>query len=422
MGGKRALRLVAVGEHGRLRSGVGADVGNRALELADIGLGRTSGHRQVVRALVIGDAGRRSGLLADAVAILAGRGHGDARELHVAAGIVLRRCDFIAVGAVGLHLEQLEGELVVRGELATIELLDRLRGKAALGRLVRIGKRRRSFADAAVLVHDGAVELSGIIGRNGSGHRHIVLAGVVGNARLGAGLLAHEVTVRAGGGHGHVGECHVAVAVVGGRRDRLAGRAVRPDLSELEGELAGLEATALELLGRTDLEGTLRLHGIGVGDDRHSLTIGPDRARHRAARLVACGDVELGNGVAQARLQVPPVLGLAGRELKLLALARGVPIDAELELPARIALGRALNLLGEGKRAVVRLNGLRLVGEHGQRGLAVVGYVRAQGAVVVSGHLHRHVDGLAVVHHAGIGARNLLADCVFIHALIAIGD
>ena len=421
MGGKRALRLVAVGEHGRLRSGVGADVGNRALELADIGLGRTSGHRQVVRALVIGDAGRRSGLLADAVAILAGRGHGDARELHVAAGIVLRRCDFIAVGAVGLHLEQLEGELVVRGELATIELLDRLRGKAALGRLVRIGKRRRSFADAAVLVHDGAVELSGIIGRNGSGHRHIVLAGVVGNARLGAGLLAHEVTVRAGGGHGHVGECHVAVAVIGGRRDRLAGRTVRPDLIELEGELASLEATALERLLSAHGKAALGLHGVGVGDALLGLPVGRDRARHRAARLIARGDVELGDGVAKTGVEVLPGLGLAGRELKLLALARGVPVDAELEAFAGIALGRALDLLGEGERAVAGFNSLGLVGKHGQRGLAVVDYVRAQGAVVGSGYLHRHANGFAIVRHAGIGARNL-ANGVAIRARLVVGD
>ena len=146
-----------------------------------------------------------------------------------------------------------------------------------------------------------------------------------------------------------------------------------------------------------------------------------DRARHRAARLVARGDVELGDGVAQARFQARPGLGFAGREGELLALSRGVPVDAELEALAGIALGRALDLLGEGERAVVRLNGLRLVGEHGQRGLAVVGYVRAQGAVVGSLDLHRHVDGLAVVRHVGIGARNL-ADGVAIRARLVIGD
>ena len=421
MGGKRALRLVAIGEHRRLRSGVGADVGNRALELAVIGLGRTSGHRQVVRTLVIGDAGRRSGLLADAVAVLAGGGHGDARERHIAVSVVLCRRDDIAAGAVSLHLEQLEGELVVRRELSSVELLDRLRGKAALGRLVRIGKRRRSVEDAAVLVLDGAVELGGVIGRNGSGHRHIVLAGVVDNARLGAGLLAHEVTVLAGGGHGHVGERHVAVAVIGGRRDRLAGRAVRPGLNELEGEPAGLELTALERLLSAHGKAALGLHGVGVGDARHGLTIGLNRARHLAARLVARGDVELGDGVAQARLQVLPGLRFAGREGELLALARGIPVDAELEALAGIALGRALDLLGEGERAVVRLNGLRLVGEHGQRGLAVVGYVRAQGAVVGSLDLHRHVDGLAVVRHAVIVALHL-ADGVAIRARLVIGD
>ena len=423
MGGKRALRLVAVGEHGRLRGGVGADVGNRALELADIGLGRTSGHRQVVRAFVIGDAGRRSGLLADAVAVLAGGGHGDARERHVAVGIVLRRRDFIAVGAVGLHLEQLEGELVVRGELAAVELLDRLRGKAALGCLVRVGERRRSVEDAAVLVLDGAVELGGVIGRNGSGHRHIVLTGVVGNARLGAGLLAHEVTVTvlAGGGHGHVGERHVAVAVIGGRRDRLAGRAVRPGLGELEGELAGLEVTALERLLGAHGKAALGLHGIGVGNALLGLLVRLDRARHRAARLIARGDVELGDGVAETGVEVLPGLGLASGEGELLALARGVPIDAELEALVGIALGRALDLLSEGERAVVGLNGLGLVGEHGQRGLAVVGYVRAQGTVVGSSHLHRHVDGLAVVRHAVIGALHL-ADGVAIRARLVVGD
>ena len=421
MGGKRALRLVAIGEHRRLRSGVGADVGNRALELAVIGPGRTRSHRQVVRTLVIGDAGRRSGLLADAVAVLAGGGHGDARERHIAVSVVLCRRDDLAVGAVGLHLEQLEGELVACRELSAVELLERLRGKAALGRLVRISKHRRSVEDAAVLVLDGAVELGGVIGRNGSGHRHIVLTGVVGNARLGAGLLAHEVAVLAGGGHRDARERHVAAAVIGGRRDRLSGRAVRPGLNELEGELAGLELTALEFLLSAHGKAALGLHGVGVGDARHGLTIGLDRARHLAARLVARGDVELGNGVAQARLQVLPGLGLAGREGELLALARGIPVDAELEALAGIALGRALDLLGEGERAVVRLNGLRLVGEHGQRGLAVVGYLRAQGAVVGSLDLHRHVDGLAVVRHAVIVALHL-ADGVAIRTRLVIGD
>ena len=421
MGGKRALRLVAIGEHGRLRSGVGADVDNRALELAVIGLGRTRSHRQVVRALVIGDAGRRSGLLADAGAVLAGGGHGDARERHIAVSVVLCRRDDIAVGAVGLHLEQIEGELVVRGELAAVELLDRFRGKAALGRLVRISKRRRSVEGAAVLVLDGAVELGGVIGRSGSGHRHIVLIGVVGNARLGASLLTHEVAVLACGGHHDARERHVAVAVIGGRRNRLTGRTVRPDLNELEGELAGLELTALELLLSAHGKAALGLHGVGVGDARHDLTISLDRARHCAARLVARGDVELGDGVAQTRLQVLPGLGLAGREGELLALARGVPVNAELEALAGIALRRALDLLDEGERAVARLNGLRLVGEHGQRGLAVVGDVRAQGTVAGSLDLHRHIDFLVVIRHAVMAAYHL-ADGVAILAHLVIGD
>ena len=421
MGGKRALRLVAIGERGRLRSGVGADVGNRALELAVIGLGRTRSHRQVVRTLVIGDAGRRSGLLADAVGMLAGGGHGDARERHIAVSVVLCRRDDIAVGAVGLHLEQLEGELVVRGELAAVELLDRFRGKAALGRLVRIGKRRRSVEGAAVLVLDGAVELGGVIGRSGSGHRHIVLIGVVGNARLGASLLTHEVAVLACGGHHDARERHVAVAVIGGRRNRLTGRTVRPGLNELEGELAGLELTALERLLSAHGKAALGLHGVGVGDALLGLPVGRDRARHRAARLIARGDVELGDGVAKTGVEVLPGLGLAGRELKLLALARGVPVDAELEAFAGIALGRALDLLGEGERAVAGFNSLGLVGKHGQRGLAVVDYVRAQGAVVGSGYLHRHANGFAIVRHAGIGARNL-ANGVAIRARLVVGD
>ena len=415
MGGKRALRLVAVGEHGRLRSGVGADVGNRALELADIGLGRTSGHRQVVRALVIGDAGRRSGLLADAVAILAGRGHGDARELHIAAGIVLRRCDFIAVGAVGLHLEQLEGELVVRRELSALENLARLDLERALGRRVLVGELRGRAVVVGDLALEGAVA---VIRRLDS---QAARRGVVRHTALGAGLLAHEVAVHAGGGHGHVGERHVAVAVIGGRRNRLAGRVVRPDLDELEGELAGLEATALERLLGAHGKAALGLHGIGVGDALLGLLVGLDRARHRAARLVARGDVELGDGVAQARVEILPGLGIASRELKHLALTRGVPVDAELEALVGIALGRALDLLGEGERAVVGLNGLGLVGKHGQRGLAVIGDVRAQGAVVGSGYRHRHVDGLVVIRHAGLVALHL-ADGVAIRARLVVGD
>ena len=421
MGGKRALRLVAIGEHRRLRSGVGADVGNRALELAVIDLGRTRSHRQVVRTLVIGDAGRRSGLLADAVTVLAGRGHGDAREHHIAVSVVLCRRDDIAVGAVGLHLEQLEGELVVRGELAAVELLDRLRGKAALRSLIRVGERRRSVEDAAVLVHDGAVELAVIgLGRTRS-HRQVVRALVIGDAGRRSGLLADAVAVLAGGGHRDARERHVAIAVIGGRRDRLADRAVGLDLGELEGELAGLEVTALERLLGAHGKAALGLHGIGVGDALIGLLVRLDRARHRAARLIARGDVELGNGVAQTRVEVLPRLGRAGCEGELLALARGVPVDAELEALAGIALGRALDLLGEDERAVVRLSGLRLVGEHGQRGLAVVGYVRAQGAVVGSLDLHRHVDGLAVIRHAVIVALHL-ADGVAIRARLVIGD
>ena len=423
MGGKRALRLVAIGEHRRLRSGVGADVGNRALELAVIDLGRTRSHRQVVRTLVIGDAGRRSGLLADAVTVLAGGDHGDAREHHIAVSVVLCRRDDIAVGAVGLHLEQLEGELVVRGELAAIELLDRLRGKAALRSLIRVGERR----GGAAVVGGRAVELGGVIGRNGSGHRQVVRALVIGDAGRRSGFLADAVEVLAGGGHRDARERHVAVAVIGGRRDRLAGRAVRPGLNELEGELAGLELTAFELLLSAHGKAALGLHGVGVGDALTGLFVRLDRARHLAARLVARGDVELGNGVAQARFQARPGLGLAGREGELLAIARGVPVDAELELPARVAPGRALDLLGEGKRAVVRLNGLRLVGEHGQRGLAVVGYVRAQGAVVGSGYLNRDVVrgpvigdvifnmvddtlGLDLGDGVGIGSRLVIGD------------
>ena len=418
--GKRALRLVAIGEHRRLHSGVGADVGNRALELAVIGLGRTRSHRQVVRTLVIGDAGRRSGLLADAVAVLAGGGHGDARERHIAVGVVLRRRDDIAVGAVGLHLEQLEGELVVRGELAAVELLDRLRGKAALGRLVRVGERRHSVEDVTVRIANGTGELGRVIGRRGLDD-HVVLARVVSDTGFATLSLADAVAALAGGGHGHVGERHVAVAVIGGRRNRLAGRTVRPDLDELEGELSGLEVTALERLLSAHGKAALGLHGVGVGDALLGLLVRLNRARHRAARLVARGDVELGDGVAQARVEILPGLGIASRELKHLALARGVPVDAELEALAGIALRRALDLLGEGERAVVRLNGLRLVGEHGQRGLAVVGYVRAQGAVVGSLDLHRHVDGLAVVRHAVIGALHL-ADGVAIRARLVIGD
>ena len=410
MGGKRALRLIAIGEHGRLRSGAGADVGNRALELAVIGLGRTRSHRQVVCALVIGDAGRRSGLLADAVAVLAGRGHGDVRERHIAASVVLCRRDDIAVGAVGLHLEQIEGELVVRGELAAVELLNRLRGKAALGRLIRVGERRGGAAVVGDVAGERAVA---VVGRLDG---QAVLISVVGHAGLVAPGLADAVAVGARGGHGHVGERHVAVAVIGGRRNRLA---VRPGLNELEGELAGLELTALERLLSAHGKAALGLHGIGVGDARHGLAIGLNRARHHAARLVARGDVELGDGVAQARLQVLPGLGAAGRKGELLALARGVPVDAELEALAGIALRRAHDLLGEGERAVVGHNGL--VGEHGQRGLAVIGDVRAQGAVVGSGYRHRHVDGLAVVRHAGSGARNL-ADSVFIRARLVVGD
>ena len=415
MGGKRALRLIAIGEHGRLRSGAGADVGNRALELAVIGLGRTRSHRQVVCALVIGDAGRRSGLLADAVAVLAGRGHGDARERHIAASVVLCRRDDIAVGAVGLHLEQIEGELVVRGELAAVELLNRLRGKAALRSLIRVGERR----GGAALVGDGAGERAvAVVGRLDG---QAVLISVVGHAGLVAPGLADAVAVGARGGHGHVGERHVAVAVISGRRNRLVGRAVRPDLNELEGELAGLELTALELLLSAHGKAALGLHGVGVGDARHDLTISLDRARHCAARLVARGDVELGDGVAQTRLQVLPGLGLAGREGELLALARGVPVNAELEALAGIALRRALDLLDEGERAVARLNGLRLVGEHGQRGLAVVGDVRAQGTVAGSLDLHRHIDFLVVIRHAVMAAYHL-ADGVAILAHLVIGD
>ena len=356
--------------------------------------------------------------------MLAGGGHGDARERHIAVSVVLYRRDDLAVGAVGLHLEQLEGELVVRGELAAVELLDRLRGKAALGRLVRIGERRRSVEDAAVHVLDGAVELGGVIGRNGSGHRHIVLIGIVGNARLGTSLLADAVAVRAGGGHRDARERHVAVAVISGRRNRLA---VRADLNELEGELAGLELTALEFLLGAHGKAALGLHGVGVGDARHGLTIGLNRARHLAARLVARGDVELGNGVAQARLQVLPGLGFARREGELLALARGIPVDAELEALAGIALGCALDLLGEGERTVVRLNGLCLVGEHGQRGLAVVGDVRAQGTVAGSGYLNRDVVRGPVIGDVIFnmvdGALGLdLGDGVGIGSRLVIGD
>ena len=152
-----------------------------------------------------------------------------------------------------------------------------------------------------------------------------------------------------------------------------------------------------------------------------------DRARHLAARLVARGDVELGNGVAQARFQARPGLGLAGREGELLAIARGVPVDAELELPARVALGRTLDLLGEGERAVAGLNGLGLFGEHGQRGLAVIGDVRAQGAVVGSGYLNRDVARGPVIGDAIFnmvdGALGLdLGDGVGIGSRLVIGD
>ena len=423
-------RLVGAGHEGpRLlehvdEPGLGAAlVGDLAFQFPVTGVRRRN--CQVARRGVVGHAGLGAGDLAHAVAVLAQRGHGHFAERHVTLGVILRGGDDLAVGTVGLHLKQLK-RVGILLEVRALHALGRMGGKRAL-RLVTIGEHGGLRSGVGADVGNRALELAVIgLGRARS-HRQVVRTLVIGDAGRRSGLLADAVAVLASALQLDLAERDLAVGIVCRGGDHVAVGIVSLDLDELEGELAGLELTAFELLLSAHGKAALGLHGVGVGDALTGLSVRLDRARHLAARLVARGDVELGNGVAQARFQARPGLGLAGREGELLAIARGVPVDAELELPARVALGRTLDLLGEGERAVAGLNGLGLVGEHGQRGLAVIGDVRAQGAVVGSGYLNRDVARGPVIGDAIFnmvdGALGLdLGDGVGIGSRLVIGD
>ena len=354
--------------------------------LAVVGDGRLDG----VGLAVIGDA--IVGVardLAQRVGMLAGLVVGDLAHRDLAVG---------GVGTGGDHvvaLDELEGELAGL-EVAAVQ---------GLGRLDLVG-------DAGVLGRQvvGILELGGLVVLQLMLHAEGAVAVVhdlshdsefsstVGNAVLGgAGLgLAQRVGVLASRVIGDGIHHDLAAGIVGAGGDHVVA------LDELEAELAGLEVTAVQGLGRGDLVGDAGVLGarlVGVGELRLVDVLQDMLSLERAVTVVGDGGLDgvLGGAVGDA---AGAALDLAQRVGVLAGLVVLHGVHRDLAVGGVLAGGDDLGVLAlaldelEGElagRKVAAAQGLghvNLVGNAGLNRFRSVNVLELVFVCFAPGHLH----------------------------------
>ena len=243
--------------------------------------------------------------LAQLVGVLASRFIGDGIHHDLAVGIVgAGDDDLVALDELKAELAFLErtpGQDLGRGDLV---------GDAGdLGaRLVGVGELRLIGVLQLVLDVERAVTVVLDDSLNGVGR---AIVGNAGDITLG---LAQRVVVRAGLVVGDLVHCNLAVGSVGALGDDLGVLALA--LDELEGELAFLERTPGQNLGRLDLVGDTRL------DRRHAIGIG-ERKCHIAVRVRGYAQLTLAV-ISHGERNLARQLGVVGHASDLAGLGHGV--------------------------------------------------------------------------------------------------